>query len=71
MCFFLTGVDEHGANIEKIAAEKGVSPQQYCDQMAPTFTNLWKKLNISYNIFLRTTSALHKRGVAKLLTRFP
>lgn len=66
--FFLTGVDEHGANIEKIAAEKGISPQQYCDQMAPTFTNLWKKLNISHDIFLRTTSELHKRGVAKLLT---
>ena len=66
--FFLTGVDEHGANIEKIAAENGVSPQQYCDQIAPTFTNLWKKLNISYDIFLRTTSELHKRGVAKLLT---
>lgn len=66
--FFLTGVDEHGANIEKIAAENGVSPQQYCDQIAPTFTNLWKKLNVSYDIFLRTTSDLHKRGVAKLLT---
>ena len=65
--FFITGVDEHGANIEKISAEKGVSPQQYCDQMAPTFTNLWKKLNISYDIFLRTTSELHKRGVAKFL----
>ena len=66
--YFLTGVDEHGANIEKIAAEKKLSPQEYCDQVAPTFTDLWKKLNISHNIFFRTTSALHKRGVAKLLT---
>lgn len=66
--YFLTGVDEHGANIEKIAAEKELSPQEYCDQVAPTFTDLWKKLNISHNIFFRTTSALHKRGVAKLLT---
>ncbi len=65
--FFLTGVDEHGANIQKIAAERGIPEQAYCDQMAPVFTVLWNKLNISHDIFLRTTSDLHKRGVAKFL----
>jgi len=67
--FFLTGVDEHGENIQKVAEEKGISPQDYCDQILPTFTSLWEKLNISHNFFIRTTSELHKKGVAKFLTR--
>ena len=65
--FFLTGVDEHGENIQKVADQNGISPQAYCDQVAPTFTTLWKRLNISYDIFLRTTSELHKSGVTKFL----
>ena len=65
--FFLTGVDEHGENIQKVADQKNISPQAYCDQVAPTFTTLWKRLNISYDIFLRTTSKLHKSGVRKFL----
>ena len=65
--FFLTGVDEHGENIQKVADQKKISPQAYCDQVAPTFTTLWKKLNISYDIFLRTTGELHKSGVTKFL----
>ena len=64
---FLTGVDEHGENIQKIADKKNISPQAYCDQIAPTFTTLWERLNVSYDIFLRTTSELHKNGVRKLL----
>ncbi|MDE0299370.1 MAG: methionine--tRNA ligase [Candidatus Poribacteria bacterium] len=65
--FFLTGVDEHGENIQKVADLKEISPQAYCDQVAPTFTTLWKRLNISYDIFLRTTSELHKTGVTRFL----
>ena len=65
--FFLTGVDEHGENIQKIADKNNISPQAYCDQIAPTFTKLWERLNVSYDIFLRTTSELHKGGVRKLL----
>ena len=66
--FFLTGVDEHGANVHKAAEEEGLAPQAYCDKMAPTFTKLWRRLNISHDIFLRTTSEMHKRGVRKFLT---
>ncbi len=66
--FFLTGVDEHGANVHKAAENEGISPQAYCDKMAPTFTQLWERLNISNDIFLRTTSDMHKRGVKKFLT---
>jgi methionyl-tRNA synthetase len=66
--FFLTGVDEHGANIHKAAENSGLSPQDYCDKMAPIFIKLWKRLNISNDIFMRTTSDMHKRGAAKFLT---
>lgn len=66
--FYLTGVDEHGANIDKTAESKGYSPQEYCDMLAPIFTDLWKRLNISNDIFLRTTSELHKRGIHRFLT---
>ena len=65
--FFLTGVDEHGENIQKVADQNEICPQAYCDQIAPTFTTLWERLNISYDIFLRTTSELHKNGVTKFL----
>ena len=67
--YFLTGVDEHGVNIQKVAEQKGVSPQDYCDLIAPTFSQLWKKLNISNDDFIRTTSDLHKSGVAKFFTK--
>ena len=66
---FLTGVDEHGANIQKVADEKGIPPQEYCDQIAPAFTKLWQKLNISNDDFIRTTSDLHKAGIAKCKVR--
>ena len=65
--FFLTGVDEHGENIQTLAAEQGISEQEFCDQIAPTFTALWKQLNLSNDVFMRTTSELHKRGVEKFL----
>lgn len=65
--FFLTGVDEHGAKIHEAAANAGLSPQAYCDKIAPTFTQLWERLNISHDIFMRTTSDMHKRGAQKFL----
>ena len=66
--FFLTGVDEHGANVHKAAENAGLAPQDYCDKMAPIFVKLWKRLNISHDIFMRTTSDMHKRGAEKFLT---
>ena len=65
--FFLTGVDEHAANVYDAAKDMGLSPQDYCDKMAPAFIKLWERLNISHNIFFRTTSDLHKRGAQKFL----
>jgi methionyl-tRNA synthetase len=67
--FLLTGTDEHGQNIERIAREKGVHPQQYSDQIAAVFRGLWERLDIRYDRFIRTTDDLHVRGVLKLWDR--
>src|SRR5512136_3091729 len=57
--FFLTGTDEHGQNIERIAGEKGVSCQAYCDDLAARFRELWRLLEISNDYFVRTTDSRH------------
>ena len=67
--FFLTGTDEHGQNIERIAREKGVPPQEYCDSIAARFQELWERLGIRYDRFIRTTDDIHKRGVLELWRR--
>jgi methionyl-tRNA synthetase len=67
--FFLTGTDEHGQNIERIAREKGVHEQDYCDQVSKVFRDLWGSLDISYDRFIRTTDEIHRRGVLKLWDR--
>ncbi len=63
--FFLTGTDEHGQNIERIAAEKGMPEQEYCDNIAAQFMSLWKKLEISNDYFVRTTDERHKAAAQK------
>lgn len=60
---FLTGLDEHGQKIAQTAEEHGVSPQEWVDSIAPTFTRAWDMLDISYDDFIRTTEPRHKRGV--------
>ncbi len=67
--FFLTGTDEHGQNIERIAREKGIPEQQHCDQIAAQFQALWKSLDIEFDDFIRTTEERHKRGVLALWAR--
>jgi len=64
--FFLTGVDEYGQNIERIAAEKGMPEQEYCDDVTAQFISLWKKLEISNDYFIRTTSERHEVAAQKL-----
>jgi methionyl-tRNA synthetase len=64
--FFLTGTDEHGQNIERIAREKGVHEQDYCDEISGVFRALWASLDIQYDRYIRTTDEIHKRGVLKL-----
>ena len=60
---FLTGTDEHGANIEKSAAAKGVSPKAWTDEVSAKYRALWKTLNISYDAFIRTTDPAHEHVV--------
>ena len=61
--FFLTGLDEHGQKVAQAAEKRGLSPQAHCDDLAPRFLELWKKLNIPYDDFIRTTQARHIQAV--------
>ncbi|MEH7380125.1 methionine--tRNA ligase [Bacillus sp. JJ1533] len=63
---FLTGTDEHGQKIQRSAAEKGVTPQAYVDEIVSGIQELWKKLEISYDDFIRTTEDRHKKVVEKI-----
>ena len=63
---FLTGTDEHGLKIEQKAAEKGVTPKQYVDEIVEIFKNLWKTMNISYDRYIRTTDDYHVEAVQKI-----
>ena len=67
--YFLTGLDEHGQKVAQAAAERGVSPQEFVDEMASRFERMWSRLSISYDRFMRTTAADHKRGVRALIKR--
>ncbi len=61
--FFLTGTDEHGQNIERIAEQSGVTPQAYCDKVVLRFKELWQALDISNDYFVRTTDQRHVLAV--------
>jgi len=67
--FFLTGTDEHGQNIERIAREKGVSPQEHTDRIAAVFRDLWARLDVAYDGFIRTTDERHTRGWLRLWSK--
>ena len=67
--FFLTGTDEHGQKVEKAAKERGKTPKEHADSMVDNFKNLWRKLNISNDAFIRTTDIEHVKTVQGLLQR--
>ena len=66
---YLTGTDEHGQKIERKAAEKGVTPQQFVDEIVAGIKDLWNKLDISYDDFIRTTDPRHKASVEAIFAR--
>ena len=66
---FLTGLDEHGQKVAQAAAERGVSPQDFVDEIASRFKVMWERLSISNDQFIRTTEASHRRGVRALIKR--
>ena len=67
--FFLTGLDEHGQKIERKAAEKGVSPQAYVDEICVNTKKLWEIMDISYDDFIRTTEERHTKIVQKIFEK--
>ncbi len=66
---FLTGTDEHGQKIERIATAQGVTPQAYVDNIVAGIKELWKALDISYDDFIRTTEPRHEKIVQKIFTK--
>jgi len=66
---YLTGTDEHGQKIEQKAKEKGVSPQQFVDDIVKGIKELWNKLDISYDDFIRTTEDRHEKVVQKIFAQ--
>lgn len=64
--WYLTGTDEHGQKIERKAKESGKSPQQFVDDIVVGIQDLWKKLEISNDDFIRTTEDRHKLAVEKI-----
>ena len=66
---FLSGLDEHGQKVAQAAAERGVTPQVFVDDIASRFEAMWERLSISYDQFIRTTEAPHKAGVKALIER--
>lgn len=67
--YFLTGTDEHGIKIQKTAAEKGITPQQMCDENVAKFKEAWKALDVEYNQFIRTTDDVHTKTVQKIFKK--
>ncbi|RXZ78289.1 methionine--tRNA ligase [Paenibacillaceae bacterium] len=66
---FLTGTDEHGQKIERKAQEVGKTPQQFVDDIVVGIKELWSKLDITHDDFIRTTEARHKASVEKIFAR--
>jgi len=66
---FLTGTDEHGQKIEKIAKEHNVTPKEYVDGIVAGIKELWKLMDISYDDFIRTTDKRHEEVVQKIFKK--
>lgn len=65
--FLMTGTDEHGQKVQQAAAKRGVTPQDHVDEYNVRFKDLWNKMNIGYDFFIRTTQEDHKSYVRKCL----
>ena len=66
---FLTGTDEHGQKIERIANEKGITPKEHVDEIVAGIKDLWKMMNISYEKFIRTTDDYHVKAVQEIFKK--
>jgi len=66
---FLSGTDEHGQNIEKVARREGVAPIEVADRLAPAFRELGRQFDVSIDDFIRTTEPRHRIGVEEIIRR--
>jgi methionyl-tRNA synthetase len=66
---FLMGNDEHSQNVFRKAAEEGLSPLEYCDRMEQEFVGTWRRLDVSFDDFIRTTEPRHRVGVTDIARR--
>lgn len=66
---FLTGTDEHGQKIQRIAEEKNITPKEHVDEVVAGIKELWKMMNISYDKFIRTTDDYHVKAVQKIFKK--
>jgi methionyl-tRNA synthetase len=66
--FFLTGTDEHGLKLQRAAEAAGKDPKAWVDEMEPRWREVWERLDISHDDYIRTTEPRHERAVAALLT---
>ena len=66
---FLTGTDDHGKKIAQAAEKAGKSPKKFTDDLIPKFKDAWKKLNINYDRFIRTTDKDHEKVIQKILQK--
>jgi len=67
--FFVTGTDEHGQKVEKAAADAGLDPQGFTDQISAQFRSMADQLGVSYDDFIRTTEERHKVSCTELWRR--
>ena len=67
--YFLMGTDEHSLNVERAARKQGLDPLAYTDQMAARFEEVWRSLELSYDVFIRTTEERHQAAVQELFRR--
>jgi len=65
--FFLTGTDEHGEKVKKVALSEGKDPQEFVDSIVVNFKKLWEVLNIKHDFFIRTTDRVHKMAVQEVI----
>ncbi|MFV0400908.1 MAG: methionine--tRNA ligase [Oscillospiraceae bacterium] len=63
---YLTGTDEHGQKIESSAKAAGKTPKEYVDEIVANFKRLWKRMDITYDRYIRTTDDYHKESVQKI-----
>lgn len=67
--FFLTGTDEHGAKVAQAAKDNNLSPQEFCDKVSQNYREIWPKLNIRYDYFIRTTNPQHIKIVQEIIDK--